>query len=648
MSGLSWAGFLAAAAAVLALVARQYWRREPSTPARAVLGALRGAALLLLLLLLFDPPLPAAGGPGARAGVLVDGSLSMLGAASAGSRWDGAVARARAAGGTAIVFGEGADVVPADSLAGLAPTRIRSNVLDAVRTAAEAGLSRLEVITDGELEDAREAASAARELGLDLTWRVVRGPDAPNAALVEFDAPRWAAPGDTMELEAAVLVAGGASPDTLRVEVRAGERVLGEASVPAPRAGALARTVVRVVAPAASGSLLRLDARVTPGGAHAADDVRTAYARLSEEGGGVVVVALEPGWDTRFLLPALEAATALPTAGYLAVGEAGFARAGDGAGRVAPAAVAGAARDAELLVVLGAGPRAPAWARELIARGPPLVLLPSAEGAPAELPVSGAAAPGGDWYLAEQPPASPLAIPLEALVVDSLPPLSALRPVAGDAPPHVVALGARRARRGPVAPALILGEGPRGRWAAVLGDGLWRWSLRGGRARAGYRQTWSAVVGWLLASEPTFADRPIRPRERVIPRGGAMEWLVSGGADSLTVEFTRADAPDSTLSRGARVVDGAAEIGPLPPGHYAYRASAGGGPGATAASGELTVESFTREFVRGPAELENVRAGGGGALAAGSRPLHATPLVYVLLLALLAAEWVLRRREGLR
>ena len=645
MSGPAWVGFLVAGAAAVALVGLQYWRREPPARARWALGGLRSATLLLLLLLIFDPPLPGAG-PRDRAGLLVDGSLSMLAASGGGSRWDAAVARARAAGGTVLVFGEGADRVPADSLAGRAPAHVRSAALDAVRVAAEAGLTRVEVLTDGELEDGGAAAATARELGLDLTWTVIPGTDAANAALVEFDAPRWAAPGDTVEVAAAVAAAGGPAPDSLRVEVRSGDRLLGAAPVDVPAAGRMARATIRLVVPRTPGASLRLDARVVPGGAHADDDVRAAYMRVSEEGGGVVVVALEAGWETRFLMPALETAMALPTAGYLAAGEAGFVRAGGRAGRVPAASVAAAARAADLLVVLGAGPRSPAWARELLSGGPPLILVPSAEGAPAELAISGTAAPGEEWYLSGETPASALAAALQGLTVDSLPPLSDVRPLAADAPPHTPVLTARRGRRGPEAPVLVVGEGARGRWAAALGDGLWRWSLRGGRARADYRQTWSAVAGWLLASEPARTDEPIRPRDPVVARGAAVEWLVSGPADSLTVELTRAGDGDS-LTRSARVVGGAADIGALPPGHYAYEARASGLTGA-AASGAFTVESFTREFVRGPAALEDVRAGGGGALAAGTRPLHAAPLVYVLLLTLLAAEWVLRRREGLR
>ncbi len=367
---------------------------------------------------------------------------------------------------------------------------------------------------------------------------------------------------------------------------------------------------------------------------------------MGDEGGGVVLVALEPGWDARFLLPTLEAATGLPARAYLAAGEAGFVRAGEDAGRIPASAVAAAARGAELLVLLGAGPGAPEWARDLVAAGPPLIVLPSAAGAPAELAVAGPAAPGAEWYVSGDPPASPLAIALDAVEEDSLPPLSGLRPVAPSAPPHVVALTARRARRGAATPVLLIGERGRGRWAALLGDGSWRWSLRGGRARAAYRQTWAAVAGWLLASAPVPADEPIRPVERVVARGAPVRWLVRGEADSLSVELAPAEGADSTLTLAAPVAGGVADIGPLPPGHYAYRARApGAGPGAV--EGVFTVESYTREFARPRAELEPVRAAG-ERLVAGSRPLHATPFAYVLLLALLAAEWILRRREGLR
>lgn len=626
----------------------QYWRREPVARARFVLGALRASALLLLVLLLFDPNLSAGGPGGGRAVVLLDGSLSMRGDAGGQTRWEEAVRRATAPGAPVIRFGDGAVVLNPDSTAAASPGATRSTVAAAIRTAAEAGFTRLEVITDGEIEDAQEGAAAALGLGVDLIWTRLPGARVANAALVEFDAPRWAGPGDTVEVAVAAMVVGGAAPDSLRVEVRAGDRLLAAARLDVPAPGRMSRARMGVVVPASPGEMLRLDARVVPGGEHADDDRRSAYMRVAEEGGGVVVVSLEPSWETRFLLPALEAATGMPARGFLAAGPAGFVRTGERAGPVDDATVTLAARSADVLVLEGAGPGAPGWVHELIARGPPLLMVPSVAGAPARLAVSGPALAGAEWYLPEAPPPSPVAASVDALLVDSLPPLENLRPIAPGAPQHTAVLSASRGRRGPQAPVLVIGEGPRGRWAAALADGFWRWSLRGGRARASYRQAWSAVAGWLLAGEPTRTDEPIRPLERVVPRGAPLRWLASEAGDSLRVVFTPAGGSEADeIERVADVEAGVAVMAPLPPGHYGYEASAGDA-GAVRANGDLTVESFTREFVRPGARLDDVAGRGSDALSAGAAPLHTRGAPYLLLVLLLATEWVLRRREGLR
>jgi hypothetical protein len=444
----------------------------------------------------------------------------------------------------------------------------------------------------------------------------------------------------------AVATRGPASGEPLRVEIRHGETLLGAASIPAAGAGGLVRARVRFAVPGTAGTDARLDARVVPGGAHAADDVRAAYMRVAEEGGGVVVLAFRPDWEPRFLLPALEAATGLRTASYLASADGAWVHAGSRAGRIGAAAVASAARGADLLVLLGAGPALPEWASDLIRGGPPLILLPSEDGSPAALPVAGVAEAAGEWYLADQPPASPLAAILGSLLVDSLPPLSAVRPLSSGAPAHGVALAARRGRRGPETPVLVVGERGRDRWAAPLATGFWRWSLRGGRSRAGYRQLWSAVTGWLLGAEPTRADEPIRPLRQVVARGEPQVWAVRSRGDSLTVTFTPEEG-GAPLVRTAPIADGAATFGALPPGHYDWEGSVG--ESEPSVRGALTVESYTREFARPAASLEEVGADGDAApRAAATRPLHASPWAWLLVVALVCAEWILRRREGLR
>jgi hypothetical protein len=99
-------------------------------------------------------------------------------------------------------------------------------------------------------------------------------------------------------------------------------------------------------------------------------------------------------------------------------------------------------------------------------------------------------------------------------------------------------------------------------------------------------------------------------------------------------------AADSALQRAPR------------PGHYRYEATAfAGGTASAAGQGELTVESYTPEFARAAVDLGALTGGArpiGARAAGGGRPLHSSPLPYVIIVTLIAVEWVLRRRWGLR
>jgi hypothetical protein len=66
----------------------------------------------------------------------------------------------------------------------------------------------------------------------------------------------------------------------------------------------------------------------------------------------------------------------------------------------------------------------------------------------------------------------------------------------------------------------------------------------------------------------------------------------------------------------------------------------------------LTVETWSPELARPPAPRAAIapadRIGRGTVGPGARRPLHTSPVPYVLLVLLLSAEWVLRRRWGLR
>jgi hypothetical protein len=174
--------------------------------------------------------------------------------------------------------------------------------------------------------------------------------------------------------------------------------------------------------------------------------------------------------------------------------------------------------------------------------------------------------------------------------------------------------------------------------AIVAASGLWRWRFRGGASSDAFTALWGSIFDWLAAQR---ADRRAAvPDERLLRAGEPVRWrrgsptdtVVSvtlrqrGGArvDSVTLRF----APDANI----------AESRPLAPG--IYEAESRGG------SSLLAVNPSREWLPRAP------RVAGGavrGAVAADMAPrLRDRGWVYALAILMLCAEWILRRRRGMR
>jgi hypothetical protein len=663
MSAVGWAGFVIAAAAAVAVALYVYRRRELPGRGRGVLAALRAAALLILLLVLFDPQLPgrAGGAPGGGTVVLLDGSLSMLLPSTPGAaatRWDEARAEAlrRAGGRQVIVFGEAAVPVAAAELRELQPEAPVARLLPALRAAAEAGARQAVVLTDGRIEDAREAATWLPSLGIEVEFRRVGGDAPANRALAELQAPAWAEAGRPVAVSFGVLATGGGG-ESVTVVVRQGEEVLGSATVPVAPDGRVATGEIAVTPRApAGGGQVRLDVAIEPGDAIAADDVRSRYVFVTDQPAGVVLVSFSPDWEPRFLQPVLAQVLGLPVRGYLQVDGATPYRA-SGLGFEAGATatedeVRRAAGRADLLVLHGYDEGAPGWARELAGRHPRLMVLAGGFGTMPGLPVETGAPVQAEWYPAAELPASPVAPLLAGVETADAPPLTMLRPATPLAGAWA-SLNATRGVRGAASPAAVAGQSGARRWAVATGQGYWRWSFRGEPYRQLYSRFWGALAGWLMTERPVADGAEVRPDRRVVQRGGSIVWrLPAGELDSVAVRLAEAGggvvmdtvltglAADSALHRAPR------------PGHYRYEATAfAGGTAAAAGQGELTVESYTPEFARAAVDLGALTGGArpvGARAAGGGRPLHSSPLPYVIIVTLIAVEWVLRRRWGLR
>jgi hypothetical protein len=177
----------------------------------------------------------------------------------------------------------------------------------------------------------------------------------------------------------------------------------------------------------------------------------------------------------------------------------------------------------------------------------------------------------------------------------------------------------------------------------VLASGFWRWAARD-NGRDVYRRLWSGVAGWLLAGEGGTALEP-RPTQWVVPRGEPVVWSVP--VDSTTRRLV-VSVGDSVVVDVPLVTEGSQSTGVLRPGSYAYRVQRGSDE--VVASGRFDVAEATLEMApmaTVPAVSEAGESPPDGERRPGS-PLRTRPWPYLLVIGLLCAEWIGRRRSGLR
>ena len=632
--------FLLLAAGLAAYTFWVYTRLELPVRSGRALAAVRAVALLVILALLFDPRLPWEGGPGSgQRWALLDASLSMAASSAAGpSAWEAAQERAaalEAEGWTVVAFGDGVEGTATD-----APEGARSTLAPALERAVEAGAGEVRVLSDFRFHDPVEvrAVLAAGAAPVRFEAFGVGGVNAGLGAFEVADAPRR---GEEVFTEGV--------GDSVVVEFREGDRLVATRSIAPPPAGLRRRVEVSLPAPESEGRV-RYTARVTvPGDGFPDDDEAVSYATAGYDEGALVLVSLTPDWEPRYLLPVLEEVTGLPTAGYLRVGADRFlpmGRAVDRGGPVDSATVRQAAGDAALLVVHGLAADAGPWEAALPTRAARVVAWPSDAAAAERLGLAVSARRAGEWYAADDVPSSPMAADLAGAVFQGLPPLTdPLVPSGAAGAAGAVPLLLQLGGTGPGEPALLLTR-PGGRKVAVpLARGFWRWAARDGTGRDAYRRLWSGVAGWLLTEDRSVAAPDLRPAVWVVERGADVRWLVpDSAAVRLEVQAGEDVVVDTTFTDG-----GEAGTGPLPPGRYAYRAV--GPSGDVVGEGTFDVARRTLEMAPVPAQPEAPEAvvrGGAFGGDGGGLPLRTSPWPYLLVLLLLSAEWIGRRRAGLR
>ena len=618
-----------------------YYRREFRVRARPLLLAARVGAVAGVTALIWNPIVataPADAAPGHF--VILDASASMSANTPDGVPvWDAAVARARqraADGARLLSAGGSVTAIDPDSLAAVSPLAVRSVLGEAVAIAAEAGAREITLITDRRVSDPVAITRTARRLGVGVSVDSLRAPGA-NLGLARLVVPATAESGQP--IRGRVDVQGTSREDSVTVMVQVDGRPGQVLRLAAPGQGGLG-TAEFALAGLAAGSH-RVTARLDVQDAFSLDDERTAVVEVDPEETGVLLVSFAPDWEPRFLLTVLDQVTGLPVRGYLRAGPGNFQPMMGVAEEVDEAGLERLLRRAEMVVAMGVDGAALQFLERATARTRGLIVFP-ADGAGAALAGVAAGAPlPGEWYLHEAPP-SPIAGETGRLL--DLPPLSGVLPLVDDGGGE--ALSVRLGGAGEPEAALVLRDEGRRRVAAVLARGFWRWSFRDGAPREHYRRLWAAVGGWILSEESMAGGPGVRPAEPVRGLGVPVRWR-GRGYEGEEISLSVTDSASAPVLDTVTVVPPGAlfTTPPLPPGRYQYTVAA-----SDTAVGTLHVEPFTGEMLRralDPAQL-TVPVGERGPSTRSGRPLRTWPWPYLLVLGLLCAEWIGRRRAGLR
>ncbi|HEU4565512.1 MAG TPA: hypothetical protein VFS05_12710, partial [Gemmatimonadaceae bacterium] len=488
------------------------------------------------------------------------------------------------------------------------------------------------LVTDGELDDAASLGALPGGSRYDVSAQPAR----VDAALVSLDAPRAAVSGDTVEI--AVTVRAGTAPipaGSLALSI-AGARAAGAAASP-PRAlattplaplaaGAERRQAVRVPLTAPDGPALLSATVAAPGDAERRNDTLSVAVDVVKAA-GAVLVSTSPDLDARFMVPVLRGALSLPTRAYFEVAPGSWRLEGSLA-RVPESDVRAALRDAPIAILHGdtaafGSPRA-ATSGSLVLFAPPRT--------------------GEEWYVVGAP-ASPLSAALSGVPLDSLPPLEL-----ADVAPRGEWEGLLASRPRTSERQVVLAGSERPRRVVVVGaSGFWRWQFRGGVSADAFTALWGGIFDW--ASAERADRRGAMPADAIVRAGERIRWRRGSAADSVVIAVLRprASAPGAAAGADASArVDSVplrfgasgifAESDPLPAGAYDVEL-----PGGAA----LLVVNASRELLpRAP----TVRAGEvTGRAVIGDRPrLRDRGWVFVLVIVVLCAEWLLRRRLGLR
>ncbi len=673
MTPLLWVtGALSLAGAFLA--AFLYLRGEPSrVSSRHALLCLRVGSFAVVTLLLFDPLVPGEDPDGAPPDggrwLVVDPDLSLTVPGPGGAAlWDELVrgaALAETSGARlalALPGDGGIEGVDGELLAMRAPRAPRAELGMSVARLAEAGADSIVILSTFRRRPA-EIQLLIDEASVPVRLERV-GERTRNTGIGEFALPAAVPEGDGVTARVGLFGEGGLPGDSVAIEFRAEGELVRNVRVPMPTEGEEANLVFELPPPPGPG-LVRYTVEVElEGDLFLPDDRRSHWLTSGGESRGIVLVSLAPDWEPRVLLPILEAVTGLASEGFLRLGDGRFLPVVAGSEPSSPVddeAVRDRLAAAEILVVQGGLEDPPPWLADAVAGHARVIHLPGAGAGAALTGLSTGAVLPGEWAPRAELPPSPLSPFLVGISLVGLPPLSTVLPLS-EPMPVVVALDAQAPGGEESAPALVLVEDEGGRRAVALAEGFWRWGVRDGEARRAYRGLWGGVASWLLARPPGGTREVARPETVIQSRGERLRWEVSERAENLELTLTPGEGgvgggpAEAGLPRyrGPLRADGAvATTPPVEPGVYRFDVRELGvdSPDSILSSGLVEVDRWAPSLRLLPLEFGDGGIGapseGADALPAG-RPLRTHPLPYLLLLLLLSAEWIGRRRVGLR
>ena len=579
------------------------WIAYPTTAVaryRTALQALRVLAVVLVVGLLLDLPIGAARPPAPLVALDVSASWTRGGDSTA---WRSALDSANSAGapGQIVLFGDSvrAAMMPSQ------PADLSTLVGPVIQRAVAAG-QRVVIITDGGLDDPdvlQQAVAGSRVV-------VLKPAGTPDRAIADMSAPGEGRIGDTIVVQARVTADAAATAGTT-VRWLLDSKPLGESPVPPMAAGGEAVIEGRIVIPPGD-SIAVLRAALASGDVQPRNDsLAAAFRRGARQ--RVVIVSSAPDADVRDVAFALRANVALPTDVYFRISPGRWVRDNTFA-PVEEATVRAAVRGATLAVLHGdttvMGPPASLGTRALLLLSPP-------EGEAPELTVRAA-------------PSSPLQASLSGMVVESLPPLMAISPARGGVAALNAAPGATATGAMPIV-AAVDGDVRR---VVVSAAGYSRWRARGGVSEAAFQALVGAATDWLLGARGRAAVAV--PATAVVRAGTAVRWRRGAQPRSIVV-LTRDE--DRAVRRDSLVFGAAVETTMRSLGGGVWRGTVDGAP-------VVIPVSVSREWLP---RVTTLRSGGlNGAAVALRRGAGAFSWLYLATVLCLAAEWLLRRRAGLR